>query len=125
MPYVAGQDPPTLTGYSVRVTVVIKGADLHPGDTLNVNQAGGMLKGVAYQTEHNPVIQVGATYLFFVKDANGSALAGPPYGRFQIGPESRLKPVDPEWEDLGATKELSGLPVDEAVRQISALISGS
>jgi hypothetical protein len=119
-PYVAGEDPPTLTGYAVTVNTVIKGV-ISPGDTLKINQAGGMLKGVAYQVEHDPVIQVGATYLFFLNDADGSALEGPPYGRFQIGKDNRLTPVDPSWEYLGAVQELSSLTMNDALGKMSMI----
>lgn len=124
-PYVPGEDPPTLTGYSVRVTTVLKGAGIRPGDTVTVHQAGGMRKGTAYQLEHDPVIQIGAAYLFFLKDADGSALAGPPYGRFQVGRDNRLTPADSYWESLGAVKELSGLSVEEALRRVSNAKAGS
>ncbi len=116
--------PPTATHYSVRVIRSL-GSAPNPGSVIRVGQIGGLKDGVAFHADGDSLIQVGATYLFFLRQetdpSNPDTLyAGAPFGRFEVGPADVLAIADESWFYLPVVVALEGVTVDEAEAQIAA-----
>jgi hypothetical protein len=61
-------------------------------------------------------LQTGATYVFFADYKPNGNLTVPPFGRLQAE-AGGLAPL-PEWTNMGALRELTGVPVDDAAAVI-------
>lgn len=117
---------PRTTLYSVQVLQIIGQPRLGIGDTISVGQVGGTKDGVAYHLENDPVMQVGATYLFFLReDVQGvpDVWVASPFGRFQLAPDGRLQPADSVWLYLPAVANLTGRTLDQAVLALETTAS--
>jgi len=113
--------------YSVELLAVLAPPSLQTGDTIAVMQSGGVFEGIAYEDHGDPVIEVGATYLFFLQpqlglreisiaEPWGTTYSGGPFGRFLVDPDGRLNVVDDIWNCPICTvsQALAGKTVVEA-----------
>jgi len=110
------------TIYTVTVERVVRLTAATLGSTVSLFHSGGVFRGVAYEEERDPVIEVGSTYLFFLTtNANRFAeLLGPSSGRFLVDGSGRLQPVETAFADLPSVAALTGLTLDEAEAAILA-----
>lgn len=107
------------THYKVQVERVIRAPGIKEGDSINVSQMGGLIDGVAYENEGDPVITVGTTYLFFVSEARPGTWVSKPWLRLPVDAAGQVQPVDDvRWGYVPIVKALRGLTVDQAVAAI-------
>lgn len=108
---------PTGTYYSATVIRSLgRSAKFGPGQTIIIGQAGGVKNGVAYQLDEDPLISVGTTYLFIVRE-DGDRFVGSAFGRFQIDAAGRFMPNG--WESYAGVAAISGRTIDEAAARVA------
>lgn len=118
-PYDPATDPPQVSRYNLEVHEVLYG-DAAKGQVVPVTQSGGVRNGVAYETEGDPVIEVGKTYLLFLDRSDEYGWYWPtPWGRHELKENGKLEPVTSQWDGLTAQKELKGKSVDEAKARVA------
>jgi hypothetical protein len=135
------------TVYSVEVQQVIAAESLRPGDSIGFLQGGGICEDTppevaaaydpkaAYETELDPMIEIGSTYLLFLvprtglKDIGyaepwGTTYGAPTFGRFLIGADGRLQIVAKAWtcSECAAPKAVAGKTVAEAETTLRPVI---
>ena len=136
------------TVYSVEIEQVIAAESLRPGDTIGFLQSGGICEDTspevaaaydpqaAYETELDPIIGIGSTYLFFldpmhtglrdigVAEPWGTTYQAPPYGRFLIDADGRLQVVAKVWTccECAAPRAVAGKTVAEAETTLRPVI---
>jgi hypothetical protein len=115
--------------YAVDVLRVIGPSDVKAGDSIAILQGGGVFKGVAYEYGDDPVIEVGATYLFFLNQWEppfphpwGVTFGSPAFGRFPLYAAGRAQAVNSTWAKYGATAAIAGLTVDEVAAKVAAAL---
>lgn len=111
------------TNYSVEIVIVIRSAAIKERDIITISQEGGLIDGVAYELEGDRVILVGATEIFFIREAAPGVYVVAPFMRFPLDQIGRLQPVDVEWSDLPAVKALTGLTLSEAESRLLTAIA--
>jgi len=93
------------------------------GTTVIVEQVGGVLANpdgsrTRFVFGSDEPLAVGERLMFFaVRKSNGSLTAAS-FRRFEVSGDGTLASA-PQWADLGAARELSGLRVDQAKREIA------
>lgn len=115
------------TVYAVNVMRVIGPSRAKAGDTVAILQPGGVFEGVAYEDADDPMIEVGSTYLVFLRSWDisiphpwGGAFSSPPFGRFPLDAAGRTQAVNSRWAREAAVAAIAGLTVDEAAAKIEA-----
>jgi hypothetical protein len=108
-------DPtPRVTLYTLSVVETLVGS-LQPGEAIPMYQSGGMRKGIEYRIEGDPVLQVGATYLMFMRKVDPMGwYSAAPYGRFVLDSGGGLAGTEPQWANLFVTRSLSGKSLQDA-----------
>ena len=121
--------------------------------TIELLQTGGVVEGVSYGLTSDPLLQIGARFLFFLRDAlphDPPIYTGSPFGRFAVGGDGHIRPngweslagvsavsavsfetvkqalvgVEPE-RALSTLAGISGATLDEAAAKITAAINGA
>jgi hypothetical protein len=115
---------PLVSTYEVEVIDVLKSEDLKVGAVIPIRQEGGVLDGILRESEADPAIRIGPTYLLFLDFGADGAYAGSPFARFELDSSGLLHNVDPlYWSDLPAVRALEGMPLSQAVDAVEAVIS--
>jgi hypothetical protein len=135
------------TVYSVEIQQVIASESLRPGDSIGFLHGGGICEDTppevaaaydpkaAYETELDPMIEIGSTYLLFLVPQPGLKAIGyaepwgttyeaAAFGRFLIGADGRLQIVAKMWtcDVCAAPKALAGKTLAEAETTLRPLI---
>lgn len=124
-------DDPQLSVYSAEVTDAVTG-ELHTGDTFALWQNGGLLDGIVYEQQEDPMVRLGCSYLFMLEPFYGFAeidlpepwgqpWAFPMSGRFNITEDGRLAPTADYWSAGHPATDLVGLMLDEAKARFRAV----
>jgi hypothetical protein len=123
--------------YSITISRVLSSDALQPGESVAVLQPGGEFEGIRYQIDGDPVLEVGAAYLFFLAEYRGLeeiSIAEPwgltystaPYGRFTIE-EGKLRVSLPEWlcRPCRGPRALEGRSLQEAESRVRKAAAGT
>jgi len=102
--------------YPIQVSQVIPSRRAREGNTVTgVPERRRLIDGVSYEMEGDPLLQVGAVYLFFLDDLQPQLgvdeYSGPPGGRFVINDRGLVVPNG--WESSPAVAALSAVPDSE------------
>jgi hypothetical protein len=133
--------------YSVEIQQVIASESLRPGGTIGLIQSGGICEDTppevaasydpkaAYETELDPLIEIGSTYLLFLEpqlglkeidiaEPWGTTYGAPAFGRFLIDADGRLQVVAKMWtcDECGASKAVAGKTLAEAETTLRPVI---
>jgi hypothetical protein len=108
--------------FEVRVQTSLAG-EAAAGSTVVVEQVGGVLANpdgsrTRFVFGGDEPLAVGERHLFFAARKSNGSLAAAPFGRFEVSGDGTLATA-PQWADLGVARELSGLRVDQAKREIA------
>ncbi|MDP2676051.1 MAG: hypothetical protein Q8Q00_14300 [Dehalococcoidia bacterium] len=104
--------------------VVFGFTEVKAGDTITVSQLGGLVDGVVFQDESDPIIRVGSTYLYFLGEPEPGTFTSDPFERFIVD-GGKLQPVNRNASNLEGVKALAGLPVDAAQATIEAALAAA
>jgi hypothetical protein len=93
------------------------------GSTVVVEQVGGVAinpdgNRTRYVFGGDEPMAVGERYLFFAATNSNGNLVSAPFGRIAVGQDGTLVPAV-TWTELGAVRQLSGLRVEEAGREVA------
>jgi hypothetical protein len=108
--------------FEVQVETSLAG-EAAAGTTVIVEQVGGVLANpdgsrTRFVFGGDEPLAVGERHLFFAARKSNGSLAAAPFGRFEVSGHGTLATA-PQWADLGVARELSGLRVDQAKREIA------
>lgn len=107
--------------FTVRVESSAGGPDA--GSIVEVEQLGGVTESdigrVHLLTENDSPIQIGGRYLFMVTDRGGGTFRASPLARFPV--EGGRVQASEGFAELGASEELDGLTVVEAMERVAGV----
>jgi hypothetical protein len=108
--------------FEVRVEASLAG-EAAAGSTVVLEQVGGILANpdgsrTRFVFGGDEPLAVGERHLFFAKRKSNGSLAAAPFGRFEVSGDGTLASA-PQWAELGVARELEGLRVEEARREIA------
>lgn len=111
-----------ISTFEVTVTDVLSGSAA-AGDTVTVEQLGGVIadadgKPALIVLENDKRIEIGTTYLFFLKRGTDGTLTSAPFGRFVLSDTGFA--AMPAWQSTGAASEIARSSAAEVKEKVSA-----
>jgi len=106
----AAAETPPATDFTFHVTKVLHvrgAAQAAVGPTISIHQTGGVQNGQTYEVTDDPRFKVNEKDILFLHEyaAGRYFVLGGPTGRFQIGPDGMVRPINDEGVTLQATSE--------------------